>query len=256
MVATPLYGGAGADYVRSVLGLAAAAERQGLACSFALLSNNAAIDRARNVLAGVFLQSEATHLLFVDGDIGFIPDEVLGLVELMRNDARLAVIGAPYPKRRINWKLVAAASERGLAAENPAELERYSGLFALDALDPAAGVRLDQPLELRHLGTGLMLIRRDVIETLCERHPELRYTPDGQDRADGQVGEHLHALFQPMIDPDSGQLLSEDYAFCHRARAAGHRLWAAPWMRTSHTGPARFAGTLADLARLSAAPAA
>ena len=56
--------------------------------------------------------------------------------------------------------LVAAAAAKGLGAPNPAQLERFSGLFALDALDPAAGVRLDQPLELKRIGTGLMLIRR------------------------------------------------------------------------------------------------
>lgn len=253
MVATPLYDGAQADYLRSVIGLTGAAERHGIALSFAFLSNNAAIDRARNALAGAFLQSAATHLLFIDGDIGFVPEQVLALVDLVQKDTRLAVVGAPCPKRRMNWKLVAAACAKGFGRENPAELERFSGLFALDALDPGSGVRLDEPLELLRIGTGLMLVRRDVIETLGERHPELRYVPDPQDKAEGRVGDHLTALFQPMIDPDTGHLLSEDYAFCRRARDAGYRIWAAPWMRTSHTGPARFAGTLADIAALGAA---
>jgi hypothetical protein len=251
MVATPLYGGAQADYLRGVIGLAVLAEQRGVACRFAFVSNTAAIDRARNMLAGAFLQSDATHLLFLDADIGFEPEQVLDLVALVERDARLAVIGAPCPKRRINWRLVAAAAAKGLAKGNPAELERYSGLFALEALDPAAGARLDQPLEVRRIGTGLMLIRRAVIEELCARHGELRYPVDPQDRSENGLGEYLHALFQPMFDAETGQLLSDDYAFCQRARAAGFRIWAAPWMRTSHTGPARFAGTLADLAQLS-----
>lgn len=252
MVATPLYGGAEADYLRSVVGLAGAAERAGVPCAFAWLSNNAVIDRARNLLAATFLQSDATHLLFIDGDIGFVPEDVLGLVQLMQGDDRLAVVGAPYPKRRINWNLVASAAAKGLAAGNAAALERYSGVFALDPLEGQANFRVDEPMELKRVGTGLMVVRRDVIETLCERHPELRYTPDALDRDCGMTGEHLTALFQPLIDPETGHLLSDDYAFCHRVRAAGFRLWLAPWMRTTHTGPARFAGTLADLAALSA----
>lgn len=255
LVATPLYGGGEADYLRSVVGLAGAAERQGTPCAFAWLSNNAVIDRARNVLAAAFLQSDATHLVFVDGDIGFDPEQVFDLVSRMQGDDRLAVVGAPCPKRRINWSLVASAAAKGLGQGNPAELERFSGVFALDALDPQTNFRVDEPLELTRVGTGLMVIRRDVIETLCAAHPELRYNADQLDRDSGLAGDTLTALFQPLIDPESGHLLSDDYAFCRRVRDAGYRIWLAPWMRTSHTGPARFAGTLADLAQLSAAQA-
>lgn len=255
MVATPLYGGAEADYLRAVVGLTGAAERAGVQCAFAWLSNNAAIDRARNVLAAAFLQSDATHLLFVDGDIGFVPDDVLGLLQRMQADPALAVVGAPCPKRTVNWNLVASAAAKGLAGGNPAALERFSGVFTLDLIDPAGEFRLDQPIELLRVGTGLMLIRRAVIEALAARHPELRYTADALDRESGLAGEQLTALFQPMIDPDTGHLLSDDYAFCRRVRDAGYRIWLAPWMRTTHTGPARFAGALSDLAALSAAPA-
>lgn len=254
MVATPLYGGAEADYLRSVVGLAGSAERAGVPCAFAWLSNSAVIDRARNLLAGKFLASDATHLVFIDGDIGFDPEDLFGLVRRMQADDRLAVVGVPCPKRRINWNLVASAAAKGLAAGNPAVLERFSGVFAIDLVDPGGNFQLDQPIELTRVGTGLMVIRRDVIETLCQRHPELRYTADQLDRDSGLASDHLTALFQPLIDPDTGHLLSDDYAFCHRVRAADFRLWLAPWMRTTHTGPARFGGALADLAALSAEP--
>lgn len=251
MIATPLYGGAEGDYLRSVVGLAGAAERAGAACAFAWLSNNPVIDRARNVLAAAFLQSDATHLVFIDGDIGFVPEELVALVQRMAQDDRLAVVGAPYPKRKVNWNLVASAAAKGLADGNPAALEKFSGLFPMEPLEPQASFALDQPIELKHTGTGLMVIRRDVITVLAERHPELSYAADALDRESGLVGETLSALFHPMIDPDSGHMLSDDYAFCHRVRAAGFRIWLAPWMRTSHTGPARFAATLSDLAALS-----
>lgn len=256
MVATPLYGGADADYLRSVVSLTRAADRAGIACTFGWLSNNAVIDRARNVLAAAFLQSDATHLVFIDGDIGFMPDELLGLVTRMQGDDRLAVVGAPYPKRRINWNMVASAAAKGLAAGNPGALERYSGLFVLDPLDGQGSFRMNEPLEVKRAGTGLMVIRRDVIETLCARHPELRYVPDALDREGGMTGEHLTALFQPLIDPVTGHLLSDDFAFSYRVRDAGFRIWLALWMRTTHTGPARFNGTMIDLAAMSAAPTA
>lgn len=251
LVATPLYDGAQADYLRSVVALTGAAERAGVACSFAWLSNNAWIDRARNALAAAFLQSDATHLVFIDGDIGFLPEELLDLVARMQADDRLAVVGAPYPKRRINWNLVAAAAAKGLAKDNPAALELYSGIFPIEPLDPAGNYALNAPIELKHAGTGLMVIRRDVVETLAARHTELAYLADALDRESGLTADRIVALFQSMIDPETGHIYGDDYAFCRRARAAGFRIWLAPWMRTSHTGPARFAAALSDLAALS-----
>ena len=67
----PLYDGAQADYLRSIIGLIGAAQQRGIDCSFAYLSNNASITRVRNILLGTFLRSSATHLLFADNDIGF-----------------------------------------------------------------------------------------------------------------------------------------------------------------------------------------
>jgi len=252
MIATPLYGGAEGDYLRGVVGLAGAAERAGVPCTFAWLSNNPVIDRARNVLAAAFLQSDATHLVFVDADVGFVPEELLALVQRMAGEDRLAVVGAPYPKRRINWNLVASAAAKGLADRDPAALEKFSGVFPIEPLEPAASFALDQPIEVKHTGTGLMVIRRDVIETLAARHTELAYAADALDRESGLAGETITALFHPLIAPETGHMLSDDYAFCHRVRGAGFRIWLAGWMRTSHTGPARFSATLSDLAQLRA----
>ena len=255
MVATPLYDGAQAPYLRGVLELASLADRQAIACTFAQLSHNPSIDRVRNAMASMFLRSACTHLLFLDGDIGFDPAQVIDLVRRMQADPDLAIIGAPCPKREINWHAVAAAADKGLAADDPRQLERFGGAFAMELLDGKAGFRLDAPVELARLGTGLMIIRRDVIESLYTRHPELAYRPGAADLSSDEIGDELVALFHPMIEPETRHLLSEDYAFCRRARDAGFRIWMAPWMRTTHTGPAKFAGALADLAPLYATTA-
>jgi hypothetical protein len=63
----------------------------------------------------------------------------------------------------------------------------------------------------------------------------------------------VHRLFEGQIEPQTGRLLSDDYAFCQRARAAGFSIWLAPWVKTTHTGPVTFGATLTDLAALSAA---
>src|SRR3546814_17435184 len=63
-------------------------------------------------------------------------------------------------------------------------LARFAGDFALSFLNADQRFALTDLVELSQLGTGLMLIRRDVVETLCARHPELAFRTDARDRSE------------------------------------------------------------------------
>ncbi len=253
MVATPLVGGAQAQYLRALISLHDLVRAQSYECACVWCPVEETLDRTRNALVGAFLASESTHLLLVDGDIGFSADDVIEMIDLMQSDAERAVIAVPCPKRQINWPLVAAASAAGLGHDEPARLERYGGQFALALADPEAGLALDQLVELAWIGSSLMLIRRDVLETLCAQHPALAYLPEAADVVAEVVPERLFALFQSTIDPVSSTMMPGDMLFCARVRAAGFRIWLAAWMRATTTGSARFIGSLGDLADLSPA---
>lgn len=250
MVATAIYAGAQGGYVRAVLALSMAAAARSLPLRFEFILHEAQIHRARDMLANIFLQSDCTHLLFVDDDVDFGADDVFAMIAAMAAREDCAILGAPVPRRVVNWAQVARAADRGLARDNPADLAGYAGDFALSFLNPGQSFALNELVELAQLGAAFMLVRRDVIETLCARHPELAFRVDARDRQNARVAEEVHGLFMPMIEPESRRQLSEDYAFCHRARAAGFRIWLAPWVRTTHSGPATFRGSLADLAPL------
>ncbi|MBB5707268.1 glycosyltransferase family 2 protein [Sphingopyxis panaciterrulae] len=254
MVATAIYGGAQGGYVRAVLALSAAAAARGVPLRFEFILHEPQLHRARNMLTNIFLQSDCTHLLFVDDDIDFAAEDIFAMVAAMAERPECGILGAPVPRRMVNWAQVARAVDRGLARGDPTELARYTGDFALTFLHANQRFVLNEPVELLQLGGGFMLVGRDVLEALCARHAELVFRVEPRDRVNARVGEEVCGLFLPMIEPDSRLQLSEDYAFCHRARAAGFRIWLAPWVRTSHSGPATFAGSLADLAPLFSAP--
>lgn len=254
MVATPMYDGAQGTYVRAVLALALAAQVRGMATDFAFILHQPSIDRARNMLVHAFLASDFTHLLFVDSDVDFTAEDVFSMVRAMAAGPEFAVVGGPVPRRAISWSNIAQAAQMGLARDDPAELARFSGDYAFAFARQGESFALNSLVELSRLGTGLMLIRRDVLETLVGRHPELVYRPDTEERRGYGLGEEVVGLFNGMIEPDRQQMLADDYAFCRRVTDAGFRIWLAPWVRTSHTGPATFASALADLAPLSAAP--
>ncbi len=250
MVATPIYEGAQGTYVRAALDLALRAQAMGVPVRFEFILYQPSITRARNILAAMFLASDCTHLLFVDADIDFSPDDVFSLIRAMDAHAEAGVLGGAYPRRMINWRNVARAVEQGLAKDNPADLARYAGDYALHFLNPQQSFKMTDLVELSRLGTAMMLIRRDVLEGLRTALPELVFRPDPAEQQAHGVGKVEPALFCPMIEPESQALLSDDYAFCRRVRDAGFRIWLAPWVRTTHAGSMVFAGALADTAQL------
>ena len=250
MVATPIYDGAQGSYVRSALDLALKAQALGISVRFEFILYQPSITRARNILAAMFLASDCTHLLFVDADIDFSSDDVFSLIRIMEEQPRCGVLGGAYPRRMINWRNVARAVELGLAKDNPADLARYAGEFALHFLHPDQSFKMTDLVELSRLGTAMMLIRRDVLEGVHAALPDLVFRPDPAERQTHGVGELEPAFFCPLIEPESQALLSDDYAFCRRTRDAGFRIWLAPWVRTTHAGPTVFSGTLADTAQL------
>ncbi len=250
MVATPIYDGAQGTYVRAALDLALRAQAMGVAVRFEFILYQPSITRARNILAAMFLASDCTHMLFVDADIDFSPDDVFSMVRAMDAHPECGVLGAAYPRRTVNWRNVARAVDLGLAKDDPAELARYAGDYALHFLHPDQSFKMTDLVELSRLGTAMMLIRRDVLEGLRAALPDLVFRPDPAERQTHGVGELEPACFCPLIEPESQALLSDDYAFCRRVRDAGFRIWLAPWVRTTHAGPTVFSGTLADTARL------
>jgi|GEM_PF-1542728 len=221
MVASVLNGGAAADHLGSVAALAMRVREGADNCAFVCLEAGGAADRARNALVGAFLATDCTHLLLVDGAIGFDPAAVLDLLDWTERDEAYAMMAAPCPAAQINWGLVAMASAAGVGADNPADLARVAGQFTLDLADPEAPVAIDQPVELTGAQSGVLLIRRGVIESLVARHTELAYAAEARDQVPGAARETLPALFQSAVDPASGRFLSGTMLFGHRARSAG-----------------------------------
>ncbi|WP_422060318.1 hypothetical protein [Sphingopyxis sp.] len=250
MVATPIYEGAQGTYVRAALALALRAQAMGVPVRFEFILYQPSITRARNVLAAMFLASDCTHMLFVDADIDFSPDDIFSLIKAMDANPEVGVLGSAYPRRMINWHNVVRAVEAGLVKDNPADLARYAGEFALHFLHPNQSFKLTELVELSRLGTAMMLIRRDVLERLRDALPDLVFRPDPAERQTHGIGEIEAAFFCPMIEAESQALLSDDYAFCRRVRDAGFRIWLAPWVRTTHAGPTVFSGSLAETAQL------
>jgi len=97
-------------------------------------------------------------------------------------------------------------------------------------------------------GTGFLMIRREAMQLIVEAHPEL--TAKMGDMGDNLAREAV-MVFETMIEPETGQYLSEDYAFCRRWRDLGGEIWADMEARLTHVGHAAYTGSLVEAMQLN-----
>ncbi len=251
LVMTPMYGGmCSGQYCKSSTDLAVLAAQYGVQVQFFYLFNESLITRARNYLVDEFLRSDATHMIFIDSDIGFNPNDVLALAAIADPDSDKDIVCGPYPKKTIAWEKIKQAVDKGRADEDPNVLENYVGDYVFNPVIGHSEIRVDQPAEVLEGGTGFMMIQRRVFEKFDIEMPHLSYRPDHVRTKHFDGSREIMMYFQADIDPESKRYLSEDYWFCQNARKLGLKIWLCPWMRLSHFGSYSFGGSLIDLAQI------
>jgi hypothetical protein len=256
-VATPMYGGQCAGmYTRSIADLTAICARYQVQVQLYFLFNESLITRARNYCADEFMRSNATHMMFIDSDIGFDPNDVIALLALMTEESDYDVMGGPYPKKCISWEKIKQAVDKGVADEDPSALEKYVGDYVFNPKNGQTEIPLGQPVEVREIGTGFMMIRRRTFEEYGKFFPLQSYKPDHVRTAAFDGSREIMAYFDCIIDPESKRYLSEDYMFCYNVQKANMKVWFCPWMKLSHVGSYVFGGSLADLASIGASATA
>lgn len=256
-LATPMYGGQCAGmFCRSVMDLAARCAQYGIQLQVYYLFNESLITRARNYCCDEFLRSDCTHMMFIDSDIGFNPDDVLVLLSLMGDDSDYDVMAGPYPKKCISWEKVHQAANKGFGDDNPNDLAKYIGDYVFNPKLNASEIPINQPVEVLEAGTGFMMIRRKTFDKYKEKFPHLSYRPDHVRTEVFDGTREIMAYFDCIIEPESKRYLSEDYMFCYNVQKLGMKVWFCPWMKLSHVGTFVFEGSLADLAQIGASPTA
>jgi hypothetical protein len=244
-VGTPMYGGmATGMYVKSCLDLQAVCMKYGIEVRFSFIFNESLITRARNYLVDEFLRNEEyTHLLFIDADINFDPKDVIALLALDKE-----ICGGPYPKKSIKWSSVLDAVKKNPEI-SPNELEKVAGDYVFNSVSGTGQFSISEPLEVMEIGTGYMMIKREVFQKFKEAYPHLEYKPDHSGQAHFDGSRMIHAYFDTVIDSGkSERYLSEDYMFCQWWRNIGGKIWLCPWMKTQHVGTYAFIGDMQAVA--------
>lgn len=211
-ICTPCYGGQITEkhYV-SMVSFTIACMKNDMKFSIETMANESLVTRARNnLVAKMMLNPKATHLMFIDADVGFNTESVYKLIAHDKD-----VVGGIYPKKSFEPDYV---------------------------FNPTPGAKREGDLlEVDDIGTGFLLIKRSVFETMMGKFPNLKYK--NALNLDPESEKFMYALFDTHID-DQGNYLSEDYTFCERWRGLGGKIYADTSIQLTHTGYYPFQGDI------------
>lgn len=255
-IGTPMYGGncTGA-FCAATNELAEAFGKYGIPIRFFYLFNESLVQRARNYIVDEFMRSEATHLLFIDADIGFSAKDVITMLHLQTEyPDQYDILTGPYTKKVIAWEKVIDAVNSGMIT-NPSDLAWFAGDFAINTKETTKEFKINEPTEIYESGTGFMLIPRSALEKYAAAYPEKSYKPDHLRSKDFNGKNEIVAFFDCVIDPETKRYLSEDYYFCRQAQKIGIKVHLCPWVTLNHVGSYIYKGSLAALAQLQQATA-
>jgi len=208
---------------------------KGIRLQVQMKGSDALITRARQNIVADFLSNEdSTHLLFIDADIGFEPEQVFRLLDFDKD-----ITAAVYPIKRLDWQKISRLAE---AKRTPLETAALSYMIEF------AGNERIQVIngfaKVHYAGTGFLMIRRSALLAMIDHYPELRYDHDHKPD-DKQAGSpYRSALFNCLIDEATKVYLSEDFSFCKRWTDMGGEIWADLESRLTHVGTLSFRGDL------------
>jgi hypothetical protein len=232
-IATPCYdGNVNSGYVLSLLALQRLLIQNRIGYDFCFHSDSL-ISRARNNIAGRFLsQQDYSHLLFIDADICFDPATVLRYLAYDKE-----IIAGIYPIKKLN---IGELRRSPIDDDRTAEAASYQY---------TSHIRVDEDnmpengfVRVEYAGGGFMMIRRQALEAMAKRNPELQYRDDFT----GAGAKTFYGFFNAMIH--DGRLLPEDYSFCKRWKDMGGEIWGDVASRFDHIGKFVYSGHIAAIA--------
>ena len=203
-IAMPCYGGMLTESTfMSFIKWANTARQLGIDWTLETMVNESLISRARNTLTAKFLDMpDATHLFFVDADIGWEPWHLLVLL-----NRDVDVIGGLYPMKTMPIKWVVNGFEG--AEEGPDGLQ-----------------------EVSKAGTGFLLMKKHVFEKL-KSHPAVKQYKNDIG-LDPKFDQHLKTYFDTAVRQN--RYYSEDWTFCENWRDIGGKIWMDKRVLLRHSG--------------------
>lgn len=216
--------------------------------------NDSLVSRARNnLIARAMTDKDATHFLFIDNDITWDPIDVLKLLMSNRD-----LIGGIYPLKHYDWDKIledggnaynSNVVQTWIKKKNDSQLANLVSdtamiqhnllRYNINYLGPYLEIS-NNTAKVKHLATGFMMIRRNVLSSMMTAFPSVKYVDD-VNFLRPEENDMAYALFDCGVE--EGHYFSEDWLFCHRWSKMGGDIYVDVSINLTHTGIEDYRGS-------------
>ena len=124
MICTPCHSDVTMHYTQGLLELQQLCIKKGIRITFTLLKSSL-VTQGRNLCASVFLESNCTHMLFVDSDILFNAESIFKMIERDKD-----IISIPYPLKTMRWDKVYDKFKKG-EIKNSQDIGKWTNVYPM-----------------------------------------------------------------------------------------------------------------------------
>lgn len=172
-------------------------------------SGDSLVSRARNAITRTFLESDATHLLFIDSDLVFSLEQIQRIMEHEED-----VVGGAYFKK---------CEGEPLGVWNLLDTVEFKGNGLIEA---------------KYVGTGFLRISRRVFELMIQEFGNDIWYHLDHDRSQKEYDFWRNGVY--TFEDKTRRYLSEDWWFCQKWRDIGGRVWLDRGIVCRHSGHALY----------------
>jgi len=239
-VATPVHSEVSIHYTQACLEFQKNCMKNNVMVMFQLMKSSL-VTQGRNLCVSSFMESNLSHLLFIDSDIDFQSESIFKMIEADKD-----IISIPYPLKTFMWDKAWKKIQKG-EIKNEKELSKSFYTYPMKLADDHNNIKLNKGvIEVTHSPTGCMLIKREVIEKMIKAYSHLEIIQDTIVNGEMISRPYLYNLFDTYYSEEDKTFLGEDFAFCKKWRDIGGKCHAYVLDSITHVGEHQYCGRFAD----------
>jgi hypothetical protein len=239
MVATPVHSECSIHYTQALLELQQLCIKNNIQITFSLIKSSL-VTQGRNLCVSAFLETDFSHLLFIDSDIYFDSRDIMKMLQKDKD-----VLSIPYPLKTIMWDKAIEKIKQG-KIKTPNDLKSAFNTYPMK-VENSKDIKLDNGvMEVTHSPTGCMMIKRSVFDKMIKEYPDKGIVQKTVINGEYLDRPNMWNFFDTIHDPVTKTYMGEDFSFCKLWKDVGGKCHAYVDSTIIHIGEHQYEGKFMD----------